>query len=78
MLVYECARNNVKMLIVLMVFYRTHPISGVPLNQHRQLSCFRMLMENFSPGAWPKVLPLGIATIHVGDEFFCHDNTPSQ
>jgi len=35
MLVYECACNNIKMLVVFMVFYRAHPISGVPLNQHR-------------------------------------------
>jgi hypothetical protein len=35
MLVYECACSNVKMLVVFMVFYGAHPVSGVPLNQHR-------------------------------------------
>jgi hypothetical protein len=39
-LVYECASNNVKVLIVFMVLNCAHPVSGVPSHQHRYLSSY--------------------------------------
>ena len=64
MFVYECTCDNVKVLVVFVVFHCAHPVSRIPLNQHWELSCLRVLVENFSARARPKLLPLSLTTIN--------------
>ena len=49
MLIHECAGENIQMFVVCMVLNDGHPVAGVPLDQHRQLTRCLVLIEDLVP-----------------------------
>ena len=64
----ERASEDIQVVIVLMALEHAHPVTGIPLHQHGQFSGCRIVVQDLTPGAGPRFVPVHLSAVGIEKE----------